>query len=132
MSGKPKLLYEVSPLAEVQEILHQLRQRNPDISTAVLATIDGLAVHSDTVSTTDVDTLAAMAADICVRANRMAEEVGQGCSQQFLLQADGGYIVVNRVGTEFCLVVLAKAESSLGLLLISVRKAAAEIPPDQL
>jgi len=119
-------------LADAQSILQQLRQRNPDITAAVLATTDGLAVHSDTAGGADPDALAAMAADLAVRAARMAEDTGQGKAQQVLVQSDQGYVVAARVGEEFCLVVTAKAEASLGLLLISVRKAAAEMPAEAL
>ena len=118
-------------MADALAVLQQLRQRNPDVTAAVLATNDGLAVHSDTAGGADADTLAALAADVAVRAARMAEDCSQGSARQVLVQADGGYIVASRVGDDFCLAVTAKAEASLGLLLISVRKAAGEISIDE-
>jgi len=121
---------EVSRLADAQSILQQLRQRNPDITAAVIASTDGLAVHEDAAGGVDTEALAAMSADIAVRAARMAEDIGQGATQQLLVQSDGGYVVASRVGDGFCLVVSAKAEASLGLLLMSVRKAAAEVSVD--
>jgi len=117
-------------LADAQTVLQELRQRNPDIVAAVLATTDGLAVHSSAAGGADPDALAATAADVAVRAGRMAEDAGQGSAQQVLVQSDGGYIVVSRVSGDFCLAVTAKAEASLGLLLISVRKAAGEVATD--
>jgi predicted regulator of Ras-like GTPase activity (Roadblock/LC7/MglB family) len=119
-------------MADAQSALQQLRQRNPDVTAGVLATNDGLAVHSDAAPGVDVDTLAAMAADVALRASRMAEDAQQGQAQQVLIQSAGGYIVASRVGDEFCLVATAKPEASLGLLLISVRKAAAGISADGL
>lgn len=118
-------------MADALSVLQQLRQRNPDITAAVLATNDGLAIHSDVAGGVDADTLAALAADVAVRAARMAEDAGQGSARQVLVQADGGYIVASRVGDDLCLAVTAKAEASLGLLLLSVRKAAGEIPADE-
>jgi predicted regulator of Ras-like GTPase activity (Roadblock/LC7/MglB family) len=120
----------VNNLADAQTVLQQLRQRNPDITAAVLATTDGLAVHSDTAGGADPDALAAMAADVSVRAARMSEDSGQGAARQVLVQSANGHIVVALVGEELCLAVTAKAEASLGLLLISVRKAAGDISTD--
>jgi len=114
-------------LADAQSVLQQLRQRNPDITAAVVASNDGLAVHEDAAGGVEAEALAAMAADIAVRAARMAEDVGQGSAQQVLIQSGGGYVVASRIGDDFCLVAAAKAEASLGLLLMNVRKAAAEI-----
>jgi len=117
-------------MGDAQSVLHKLRQKNPDITAAVLATNDGLAVHTDSCGAVDADTLAAMAADIAVRASHMAEDVQQGKAQQVLIQNDAGHVVAARVGEELYLVVTAKPDASLGLLLISVRKAAGEISPD--
>jgi predicted regulator of Ras-like GTPase activity (Roadblock/LC7/MglB family) len=121
---------EVIQLADAQSVLQQLRQRNPDIVAAVVASTDGLAVHEDVAGGTDAEALAAMGSDIVLRAARMAEDVGQGAAQQVLVQSGGGYVVASRVGDDFCLLVAAKVEASLGLLLISVRKAAAELAAD--
>ncbi len=117
-------------MADAPSVLQQLRQRNPDIVAAVVASCDGLAVHEDAAGGIDAEALAAMAADIALRAGRMAEDIGHGVAQQVLIQADGGYVIASRMGEDFCLVIAAKAEASLGLLLMTVRKAAAEISTD--
>jgi len=117
-------------LADAQSVLQQLRQRNPDITAAVIASSDGLPVHEDTAAGVDAEALAAMATDIVGRAVRMAADVGQGAAQQLLVQAEGGYVVASSVGEGSCLVVSAKAEASLGLLLVTVRKAAGEVSID--
>jgi predicted regulator of Ras-like GTPase activity (Roadblock/LC7/MglB family) len=60
----------------------------------------------------------------------MAFDANHGEAHLLLVESDGGYIVTARVGDSLCLVVTAKQEASLGLLLITVRKAAGEIPTD--
>lgn len=119
-------------MADASSVLQQLRQRNPEITTAVLASHDGLAVHSETagVAGPDADALAAMGADLVGRASQMSYDVNQGEARQVLVQSDGGYVVVSRISDDYCLVVAAKREATLGLLLVSVRKAAGEISVD--
>jgi predicted regulator of Ras-like GTPase activity (Roadblock/LC7/MglB family) len=107
--------------------LQQLRQKSPEVTATVLATADGFPVHSDAAGGVDVDSLAATAADLAARTARMAEDLGQGSLQQILAQADGGYILASRISDEMTLAVIAKTEASLGLLLINVRKAAAQL-----
>lgn len=109
------------------EVLQQLRQKNPDITAAVIATEDGFAVHSDAGTGVDADTLAAMAADICLRAGNMASDLNQGSLSEILVASDGGYVIAAGVSDEMCLAVAAKAEASLGLLIINVRKGVAAL-----
>jgi predicted regulator of Ras-like GTPase activity (Roadblock/LC7/MglB family) len=121
-----RTLVEASQAGAVA-VLQQLRRADADITGAVLATADGFAVHSDAAADVDADSLAAMAADLAARAARMSADLGQGKLQEIVAQADGGYILASRVGAEMTLAVMAKAESSLGLLIITVRKAAAQL-----
>ncbi len=108
-------------------VLEQLRQKNPDITAAVVATMDGFAVHSDDAGAVDPDTLAAMAADLANRAASMTEDLDQGALGQILIAAEGGYVVATKIADEFCLAVAAKNDASLGLLMINVRKAAGQL-----
>jgi len=121
-----RILLEASQGGAVA-VLQQLRRSNPDIVAAVLATADGFAVHSDAAADADADSLAAMAADLAARAARMSADLGQGNLQEIVAQADGGYILASRVGEEMTLAVIANSSASLGLLIISVRKAATQL-----
>jgi predicted regulator of Ras-like GTPase activity (Roadblock/LC7/MglB family) len=44
-----------------------------------------------------------------------------------MVRADEGYVVAARISDELCLAVTAKADSSLGLLIIGVRKLVAQL-----
>jgi uncharacterized protein len=108
-------------------VLEELKRTNPDIVAAVLATTDGFAVHSSVSADVDADTVAAVAADLAFRATRLAGELGQGDLREVLARAEGGYLLACVVGPDMVLAVVAKADVSIGLLLISIRKAAARL-----
>jgi len=112
---------------EAVAVLQQLRRNNPDIVGAVVATADGFAVHADASADADPDSLAAMAADLALRAARMADDLDQGRLLEIIAHADRGHILAQRISDEMTLAVLAKADSSIGLLIINVRKAAAQL-----
>ena len=106
------------------EILKALREANPDIIGAVLVTKDGFAVASDLAPNVDEETLAALAADLLVRASRSSSEFGQGQIEELYARTPQGYFVVAKVGSDQVLACLAGINATLGLLLIDVRKTA--------
>jgi len=110
-----------------QAVLRSLRQANPDITAAVLATADGFAVHADAAGEVDGDALAATAADISLRASKMVQELGQGDLREIVVVSANGYILSARVSDDLCLAVTARSGATLGLLIVSVRKAAGEL-----
>ena len=106
----------------LEERLQELRDRNPDIMAAVLATPDGLPIASNSAPETDVDALAAVAADLMQRSSRAAGEVGVGSAQELFVRADNGYVMVVGCGPDTCLAVAASLEASLGMLLLDVHR----------
>jgi predicted regulator of Ras-like GTPase activity (Roadblock/LC7/MglB family) len=109
------------------EALRQLRQRSPEISAAVIVTADGFPVHVDPADGVDTDALAATAADLASRASRMAEDLGLGETGELIVRAGQGYVLAASISDELCLALTAKADSSLGLLIIGVRKMVAQL-----
>ena len=107
--------------------LQQLRQRSPDISAAIVATVDGFPVHVDSAGGVDADALAATAADLAIRASRMGEDLGLGQTGEIIVRAEQGYVVAAKVSDELCIALTAKADSSLGLLIIGVRKMVSDL-----
>ncbi len=112
---------------ETVEALRQLRQRSPEISAAVIVTADGFPVHVDSAGGMDTDVLAATAADLAVRASRMAEDLDLGQTGEMIVRAERGYVVAAKISDELCLALTAKPDSSLGLLIIGVRKMLAQL-----
>ena len=108
-------------------ILRKLRADNPDITAAVLVTADGFPVAADAVPEVNTDLLAALAADLLARANRSAQEFGQGELNEIYAHGTAGYVIVARAGADQLLACLAAGSATLGLLLIDVRRTANQL-----
>lgn len=109
------------------EALQRLRQRSPEISAAVIVTTDGFPVHVDSAEGVDTDVLAATAADLASRASRMADDLGLGETGELIVRAGQGYVLAANISDELCLALTAKGDSSLGLLIIGMRKTVAQL-----
>ena len=117
----------VTGSSSASEIVGKLRRDNPDITAAVVATPDGFAIAADTGREVSADALAALAADLLVRASRSAQEFDQGAIQELFTRAETGYVIVTSAGPEQILACLANPEATLGLLLADVRQTAAAL-----
>lgn len=107
--------------------LRQLRAANPDITAAVVVTDDGFPVAADAVPELNTELLAALAADLLARSNRSAKEFGQGELNEIYAHGSSGYVIVAMAGEGQVLACLASAGATLGLLLLDVRRTAAEL-----
>ncbi|MGD9519390.1 MAG: roadblock/LC7 domain-containing protein [Armatimonadota bacterium] len=107
--------------------LRELRAANPDVTAAVLVTDDGFPIAADAVPDLNTDMLAALAADLLTRSNRSAKEFGQGELKEIYAHGSVGYVIVSRAGEGQVLACLASGTATLGLLLIDVRRTAAEL-----
>lgn len=106
--------------------LAAMRSANPDLTAAALVTTDGFAVASDVSAGVDEEALAALAADLIARAGRSSREFGNGDIEELYARGPQGYLVVMSAGVDQALVCLAKSDTTVGLLLRDVRKAARE------
>jgi len=107
--------------------LQQLRERNQDIQAAAVVTLDGFAVHADLSPGMEADTVAALAADLYGRANRTAQDLGHGAVAELFARCESGLTFVVRINQDMVLACIAATEASIGLLMIDLRKAAAEL-----
>ena len=117
----------VTESSSPDSILSKLRRDNPDVTTAVVVTLDGFPVAADSAPEVPTDMLAALAADLLTRASRSAREFGQGGIEEFYARAETGYLIVIQAGADQILACLADPEITLGLLLADVRQAAAAL-----
>ncbi|NPV48836.1 MAG: hypothetical protein HPY69_17995 [Armatimonadetes bacterium] len=111
----------------IKQQLSALRAANPDITAAVLVTMDGFAVASDVAPEVDEEGLAALAADLIARASRSNQEFGNGILNELYARGPQGYLLIESVPNDQALACLAKSSSTVGLLLRDVRKAAAQM-----
>lgn len=112
---------------DVQARLAALRAANSDVTAAAIATTDGFPVASAVAPGIDEEALAALAADLLARAGRSSREFGNGELEELYARGPQGFLVIMRAGAEQVLIALAKSDTTVGLLLRDVRKAAAEL-----
>lgn len=107
-----------------------LRRRLPDLSSSVLAGVDGMVIASDTREDgppLDAETVAAMAAATLGLGQRFAATVGHGGLMETVMRAAGGYIVTYAAGTGSLLTVLAYPHANVARLHLEARRAAERI-----
>jgi len=114
--------------------LSRLRERLPDMTGALVATVDGLLIVHDTAGL-QAETLAAMSAAQLGLGRQFAITTGQGYFEESVTRSDSGYIAVFAAGREALLTVLATTHLNLGRLYHEARPVAARIgallaPPD--
>ena len=106
-------------------ILDELK-RIGGISGSAIVSKDGLAIASD-LGEKDIDTFAAMSAAMQGAAETAASELKQGSLKQIIIDADNGKIITISTGEEAILVILAKPDINLGLILLALGKASGKI-----
>jgi hypothetical protein len=109
----------------LDSILEDLK-RIGGISGSAIVSKDGLAIASD-LGEKDIDTFAAMSAAMQGAAETAASELKQGSLKQIIIDADNGKIITISTGEEAILVILAKPDINLGLILLALGKASGKI-----
>jgi predicted regulator of Ras-like GTPase activity (Roadblock/LC7/MglB family) len=60
---------------------------------------------------------------------RISSELGRGALEQVQVRGINGYVIVNAVGDEAVLTVLARKEARLGLILLEVSRSVKDLAP---
>jgi predicted regulator of Ras-like GTPase activity (Roadblock/LC7/MglB family) len=107
----------------LDERLRALRDRNADITAAVVVTADGLPIAADAGEAADADVLAAVSAELLQKSERASTDAGTGPARELLLKGDTGYLLVVACGPDVCLACSATLEAALGMLLLDVHRA---------
>jgi len=107
---------------QLETVLSNLKKVGGILSSAVISR-DGLLVASDLTKTVDADTFAAMSAAMEGAAETAVSELKQGELKQIIVDADAGKLITLSAGKKAILVVLAKPEINLGLVLLELGRA---------
>ena len=107
---------------QLETILSNLKTVGGILNSAVISR-DGLLVASDLTKNIDADTFAAMSAAMEGAAETAASELKQGELKQIIVDADNGKLITLSAGKKALLVVLAKPEINLGLVLLELGRA---------
>jgi len=109
------------------ERLRDMRSSSPDIEASAVVSVDGLTIASDLPATTEEDRVSAMSAAMLSLGERIASELGRGGLDQVYVRGDNGYVLLNAVGEEAVLTVLARRDAKLGLVFLDTKRAAADL-----
>ena len=110
----------------LKEILNELIVHNPNILSALVVSDDGLNVASGLPHTED-DVIGLTASDLIDTAEEFCARLEQGELTRVVLEGNQRTTVVVNAGTHTILAVLIPANAKLGLIALSMRKAADQI-----
>ncbi|MFC1975254.1 roadblock/LC7 domain-containing protein [Chloroflexota bacterium] len=110
----------------LQEVLNELVTHNPDILSTLVVSDDGLNVASG-IPYHDDDEMALAASDLADMAENFSKRLDQGKLNRILLEGERRTTFVIRASRRTILVVLVPADAKLGLVMLSMRRAANQI-----
>jgi len=106
-------------LSDLGEVVRAFGDR-PDVAAVVLASADGLPIHTAGRLPVDADSTAALAATFVRQAAALSEATGLGQMETAVLESARGLAVVARVGADW-LVVVPTESADAGALLYHLR-----------
>ena len=107
--------------------LLNLQASTADIEASAVVSVDGLIMASALPRDVEEDRVSAMSAAMLSLGERIAIELGRGTLDQVFIRGEQGYVLLMSVGTEAVLTALARKEAKLGLVLLDMRRTAAEL-----
>ncbi|MEU9011425.1 roadblock/LC7 domain-containing protein [Streptomyces sp. NPDC048479] len=110
--------------ADVLAELKKLRVRVPQVTGALAASTDGLALAADTAEAESVAALTAAALGVALR---LTEATGQGGFRELLVKGERGYVATYAAGSSAVLTLLAEPRINVGRLHLEARRSGARI-----
>jgi predicted regulator of Ras-like GTPase activity (Roadblock/LC7/MglB family) len=107
--------------------LRDLQASSPDIEGSAIVSVDGLSIASALHQQIEEDRVSAMSAAMLSLGERIASELGRGVLQQVYIRGENGYVLLMAVGEEAVLTVMARKEAKLGLILLDMKRAVADL-----
>jgi predicted regulator of Ras-like GTPase activity (Roadblock/LC7/MglB family) len=114
---------------QLLEKLRELLSSSGDIEGAVIVSVDGLSIASALQAGIEEDRVSAMSAAMLSLGERISSELGRGALEQVQVRGENGYVLVNAIGEEAVLTVLARKEARLGLILLEVSRSVDKLTP---
>jgi hypothetical protein len=107
--------------------LRDLQASSPDIEASAVVSVDGLTIASALPQGVEEDRVSAMSAAMLSLGERIADELGRGILEQVYIKGKNGYVLLMAVGEDAVLTALAREQAKLGLILLDMRRAAADL-----
>lgn len=116
-----------SSIKMISLILQDLHASSSDILASALVSNDGLPIAFRLPEDVEPDRVGGMTAAMFSLGGRAAREMKVGKMQQVMVQGDDGLIVLIQASAESSLIITAKQEAKLGLVLLNARQAVKQI-----
>ena len=116
-----------SKTEELVEKLRALQRSTPAIEASAVVSVDGLIIASALPPEVEEDRVSAMSAAMLTLGERIASELGRGTLNQVYVRGDHGYVVLMSTGSEAVLTAICSADAKLGLVLLDMNRAAADL-----
>ncbi len=107
--------------------LREMQITTPDIEASAVVSVDGLTIASALPPNVEEDRVAAMSAAMLSLGERIATELGRKSLEQVYIHGDKGHVYVFAIGEEAVLTVLCREQARQGMVLLEMRRAAADI-----
>ena len=107
--------------------LSALSSESPEMVAAALISVEGLAIASCLPDSLPEDLMAAMTAAMLALGERIANDLSRGGLRQVIIEGERGFVLLLAVDQNALLTALASEEANLGLLLLDMRRAAADL-----
>jgi len=93
--------------------LSELQRSSGDIEAAAIVSVDGLSMASIMPPGIEEDRVSAMSAAMISLGERISGELGRGTLEQVYVKGENGYVILNSVGEEAVLTVMARKRGVL-------------------
>ncbi len=117
----------VMTTGKIDSILQNFVSSTGDVEGAALVSPDGLPLASSLPMNMDEERTAAMSAAMLSLGERIGQELARGAIDRIYVQGDKGYAILVGCGEDAVLLVLASQVAKLGLLMLEIKRAVAEL-----
>ena len=111
---------------EYMALIRQLRENVPDISGAMIATVDGLSIATD-FPESEAARIAAMGASSIGLGNRISTTTDLGNLSQMMIEGKSELLIIYMAGPGAILALRAPIRANLGLIRLEGPKAAEKV-----
>ena len=103
--------------------LRDMQVSSPDIEASAVVSVDGLPIATALPREVEEDRVSAMSAAMLSLGERIASELGRGGLSEVQIKGEKGYVILQSLGSEAVLTVLAREGAKMGLVLLDMRRA---------
>jgi predicted regulator of Ras-like GTPase activity (Roadblock/LC7/MglB family) len=103
--------------------LRDMQVSSPDIEASAVVSVDGLPIATALPREVEEDRVSAMSAAMLSLGERIASELGRGVLSEVQIKGEKGFVILQSLGSEAVLTVLAREGAKMGLVLLDMRRA---------